>query len=87
MNRKFAFFWLRNVVVVLGIVCSVIVFAIGLLFLNDYFNTTAFSIGFLAIICLGTISYMCYKIAQDQYDAYQYKSKKVMNALKKDYNE
>lgn len=84
MNRKFLFFWLRNIAVAFGLIFVAVSLAVLLLLLNAYFGTEIFSLGFLAIISVGFILVMCYKIAQEQYERDQIKSKRLMDTLKQE---
>lgn len=85
MNRKIAFFWLRNVAVAFGLALAFFAFALALLLLNAYFGSEIFSIGFLAVISIGFVLAMCYKIAQEQYEREQIRSKRLMDALKQEH--
>ena len=84
-SKRIAILWLRNMLVASGIMLGVIAFGFGVIFLNTYFGTAMFSLLICAILTVAWTGFMCYKIARDQYEQEQRRSKRLMDTLKKEH--
>lgn len=76
--------WFRNVAIAVGLTVSAFALAFSLLLLNAYFGSEIFSIAFLAVVSVVFVLLMCYKVAQEQYEREQIRSKRLMDTLKQE---
>ncbi len=77
--------WIRNMAIAIGVIVGFFSFGFALLFLNTYFGSAMVSVLFVAIIGFAWMCFMCYKIAQDQFDREKRRSEQVMDRLKREY--
>lgn len=84
LNKRLMKLWFRNVAIAVGLTVSAFALAFSLLLLNAYFGSEIFSIAFLAVVSVVFVLLMCYKVAQEQYEREQIKSKRLMDTLKQE---
>lgn len=85
MNNRILKLWLRNMAIAFGSLFGLFAFGFLIVFLNDYFGTQLFSLGIAASVIVAFPALMCYKIAQEQYEREQIRSKRLMDTLKQEH--
>lgn len=86
LNKRLMKLWFRNMAVAFGIIFGVFASGFMILYLNTYFGTQLFTLGLLAAFTIAFPVFICYKIAQEQYQREQIRSKRLMETLKREFN-
>lgn len=82
-NKRLVILTLRNFSIAVGCIVALIVFGMGILFLNEYFGTSMAGTGFIGVCLLIYLIWMSIDIAKSQVATEEIRSKQVMETLKK----
>jgi uncharacterized membrane protein len=80
---RIAILWMRNMAIAFAIIFGLFAFGFTMIFLTEYFGAPLFSFIAIGTTMLAWLCFMCYKVAREQYDAEERRSKRVMETLKR----